>query len=219
MKTRTKTLLLLVCAVLLVATSVMGTLAYLTSKTEEVKNTFTIGKVAITLDETKVGEDGRIPKDDNNTQIIEKVTANEYHIIPGKTFDKDPTIHVDEKSEDCWVFAKIIVNNKADLDAIFAKYSLKIGDVVGGINSNLDVITDGKANSDTREYLVAVKSICKAKDEIKIFETITIPGDLTNEEIESLSDLEIDISAYAIQAEGFDDYTAAWTALEAQMTK
>lgn len=44
-------------AVLLVAASVMGTLAYLTS-TDTVKNTFTVGKVAITLDEAEVTEYG-----------------------------------------------------------------------------------------------------------------------------------------------------------------
>ena len=41
MKTRSKALLLTLCAVLLVAASVLGTMAYLTS-TDEVTNTFTV---------------------------------------------------------------------------------------------------------------------------------------------------------------------------------
>ena len=53
MKTKSKALLLTLCAVLLVAASVLGTMAYLTS-TAKVENTFTIGKVEITLDETDV---------------------------------------------------------------------------------------------------------------------------------------------------------------------
>lgn len=44
MKTRSKALLLTLCAVLLVAASVLGTMAYLTS-TDEVTNTFTVGQV------------------------------------------------------------------------------------------------------------------------------------------------------------------------------
>lgn len=44
MKTKSKALLLTLCAVLLVAASVLGTMAYLTSSAE-VKNTFTVGKV------------------------------------------------------------------------------------------------------------------------------------------------------------------------------
>ena len=43
-------LLTLACAVLLVSLSVGATLAYLTSVTAEVQNTFTVGKVQITLD-------------------------------------------------------------------------------------------------------------------------------------------------------------------------
>ena len=57
MKTAKKAMLLTVCALVLVAATVMGTLAYLTS-TDEVKNTFTVGKVAITMDEAKVDEKG-----------------------------------------------------------------------------------------------------------------------------------------------------------------
>lgn len=43
MKTKSKALLLTLCAVLLVAASVLGTMAYLTS-TDTVTNTFTIGQ-------------------------------------------------------------------------------------------------------------------------------------------------------------------------------
>ena len=52
MKTKSKALLLTLCAVLLVAASVMGTMAYLTS-TDKVENTFTVGNVKITLDEAR----------------------------------------------------------------------------------------------------------------------------------------------------------------------
>ncbi len=57
MKKKTKALMLVLCAVLLVTASVLGTMAYLTS-TDQVVNTFTVGKVAITLDEAKVNADG-----------------------------------------------------------------------------------------------------------------------------------------------------------------
>ena len=58
MKTRRNALLLSFCAVLLVVASVFGTVAYMTSK-DQVKNTFTVGKVAINLDEAKVTDDGK----------------------------------------------------------------------------------------------------------------------------------------------------------------
>ena len=52
MKTRSKALLLTLCAVLLVTASVLGTMAFLTSN-DEVVNTFSVGSVAIKLDEAK----------------------------------------------------------------------------------------------------------------------------------------------------------------------
>ena len=58
MKTKRKALLLTFCAVLLVVASVLGTIAYLTAN-DKVTNTFTVGQVAINLDEAKVTEDGK----------------------------------------------------------------------------------------------------------------------------------------------------------------
>ncbi|MBQ9988977.1 MAG: hypothetical protein IJP30_04495 [Clostridia bacterium] len=53
MKTKRKALPLAFCAVLLVAASVLGTMAYLTS-TDDVRNTFAVGSITITLDEAPV---------------------------------------------------------------------------------------------------------------------------------------------------------------------
>jgi predicted ribosomally synthesized peptide with SipW-like signal peptide len=50
MNNKVKALLMACCAVLLVFASVLGTLAYLTDTTEKVTNTFTVGKVDISLD-------------------------------------------------------------------------------------------------------------------------------------------------------------------------
>ena len=64
-KTKTKALLMSLCAVLLVAASVLGTMAYLTDS-KDVKNTFTVGNVSIKLDEAKVNADGKaIDKEGN----------------------------------------------------------------------------------------------------------------------------------------------------------
>jgi predicted ribosomally synthesized peptide with SipW-like signal peptide len=56
MKKMYKVMLLVLCAALLIAGSVMGTLAYL-KDTKSVTNTFTVGKVEITLDEAKILRD------------------------------------------------------------------------------------------------------------------------------------------------------------------
>lgn len=99
MKTKRKALLLSLCAVLLVVASVMGTMAYLTAQ-DSVTNTFTVGKVGLTLDEAKVDTDGK--KTD-----APRVKANSYTLLPGKDYDKDPIVHVTAGSEDSWIFVKV----------------------------------------------------------------------------------------------------------------
>ena len=76
MKKTSKALLLSLCTVLLVTASVLGTMAYLTSQ-DQVVNTFTVGNVAITLDETDVDVNGDKDSED-------RVKANEYKLLPGR---------------------------------------------------------------------------------------------------------------------------------------
>lgn len=95
-----KALLVVACALLLVAASVFGTMAYLTS-TDTVTNTFTVGKVKITLDEAKVDLNGTAVTPD------ERVKNNSYKLMPGHSYTKDPTVHVDAASEDSWIFVKV----------------------------------------------------------------------------------------------------------------
>ncbi len=83
MKKKTFTLLLALALVLGVAAG--STLAWLTDKTAEVKNTFTTSDVKIELTET----------------------TTDYQMIPGHTIDKDPKVTVLEGSEACWLFVKI----------------------------------------------------------------------------------------------------------------
>ena len=111
MKTKSKALLLTLCAVLLVAASVMGTMAYLTS-TDKVENTFTVGNVKITLDEAKVNTDGTL------AAPAERVKANEYKLLPGHTYTKDPTVTVKAVSESSYVRMKVTFNNAADITAM-----------------------------------------------------------------------------------------------------
>lgn len=110
MKTKNKALLLALCAVSLVTASVFGTMAYLTDD-KMVTNTFTVGSVAITMDEAKVDTDGKPVPNAN------RVTDNSYKLLPGHEYTKDPTIHVDANSEDCYLFVKVedgIANIEAD---------------------------------------------------------------------------------------------------------
>jgi len=124
MKKAKKIVALLLCAVLLIGASVAGTLAYLTHKTGTVTNTFTVGKVDLGeagegLDEAKVNVYGE-PVDENNNVVeltnAPRTTSNQYKLIPGHTYTKDPTLHIKAGSEPCYVFVKV-VNDIADIEA------------------------------------------------------------------------------------------------------
>lgn len=106
MKTKSKALLLTLCAVLLVAASVLGTMAYLTS-TDTVTNTFTVGKVEIKLDETDV-----------TNPTGSRVQANSYKLMPGTTYTKDPTVTVKAGSEESYVRMKVTFNNATKIIAL-----------------------------------------------------------------------------------------------------
>lgn len=94
--------------VLLLGCGIGGTIAWLLDITPTVTNTFTVGKVDLTLVES--------PYDvANNTYgSPEEGVTNNYPMIPGNTYKKDPKVTVTANSEDCWLFVKVdTVNNPA----------------------------------------------------------------------------------------------------------
>ena len=209
MKSKKKVFVTVLCAVLLGAASVLGTMAYLTSN-DEVVNTFTVGDVAITLDEAKVGDDGKALTGD----AAERVKGNSYHIIPGGVYDKDPTVTVTANSEDCYVRALVTLTN---YDAIYDLPStIKISDVFN-LNDNWEfknetVSTDRKTCTYELWYKNKVgKDVADTKLPA-IFTKVTIPGTLTNDQLSGLDGLEINVVAQAIQADGFANAAAAWDA-------
>ena len=115
-KTKTKALLMSLCAVLLVAASVLGTMAYLTDS-KDVKNTFTVGNVAIKLDEAKVDEKGNLVKNQDDT-LADRVTRNEYKLLPGHTYVKDPTVTVLAPSVESYVRMKVTFNKASQIIAM-----------------------------------------------------------------------------------------------------
>lgn len=115
-KTKTKALLMSLCAVLLVAASVLGTMAYLTDS-KDVKNTFTVGNVAIKLDEAKVDEMGNLVKNQDGT-LADRVTQNEYKLLPNHTYTKDPTVTVLKPSVESYVRMKVTFNKASALIAM-----------------------------------------------------------------------------------------------------
>lgn len=197
MKKTSKALLLSLCTVLLVTASVLGTMAYLTSQ-DQVVNTFTVGNVAITLDETDVDVNGDKDSED-------RVKANEYKLLPGHTYTKDPIVHVDADSEDCYLFVKVENGIAAiEADTKVADQMAEKGWVAVGGADGVYVYTEDKADPAT---------VSKEAD-ITVFENFTIAGTVDNATLATYADKSITVTAYAIQADGFEGKTASeiWNA-------
>lgn len=197
MKTRTKVALTALCALLLVAASVLGTLAYLTSVSAPVENTFTVGKVSITLDEAKTNVKGFPVNAEDAVVAIEeapRVQGNKLHLIPGSTYTKDPTVHVSADSEKCWVFVEITDQLAAIQDTATVA---------------AQIVANGWTELETGVYYKVVEDT-DAKQDLVVFNTLKIKGEVDNTTLNSYADAKITLKAYAIQHENVDDAATAW---------
>ena len=244
MKTRSKALLLTLCAVLLVAASVLGTMAYLTS-TDEVNNTFTVGSVAITLDEAEVDENG------TPVEGAARVKSNEYKLMPGHTYTKDPTVTVEKGSESSYVRMKVTFNNASQIIALCTdpEYAedgptgvenafplIRMVDFVeanavkwdGIIPDNMvdteEMLGNAKyfvydeTNDTLTYYFYYTETVAASDADVKLatlFDSITVPEWVTGDQLKTLNNFKIDIVAEAIQADGFDTADEAWAAFAA----
>ncbi len=224
MKTRSKALLVVLCAVMLAASSVFGTLAYLTDE-DQVTNTFTVGMVEISMDESDVDKMGqRLNKQGGiwkeGDALADRVQGNEYKLIPGCTYIKDPTIHVDKDSEEAYLYVELEIRDNHDLMELLKKHDLpdQLWNLLeGSSQSSWRPIGDSKdAEDGTRTYLLAydekVAGNGVSDTDIILFNSITVPAAFTKEDLKTLDQFKIITTAYAVQAPSFDTAEEAWSA-------
>lgn len=204
-----KILILALAAVLLVAVSVGGTMAYMTAKTQKVENTFTTTSIAIELWESDLVE--------NNGEYTlnedEKVASNtDYLLLPGLTMPKDPYVEVTQG--EVYVFVEVVASETPSA----AKYidwdiqddwtALQGADGTGEEGPHGGVMY---GYSGGEGYVV--KSVSSANGKLYILEDneITVFDTITSKDI---ADLTVDgtytspsltFYAYAVQATENDD--------------
>lgn len=213
MKTAKKAMLMTLCAIILVVATVFGTMAYLTS-TDEVVNTFTVGNVAIKLDEAPVDGNGKATTGD-------RVKANSYKLLPGHTYNKDPMVTLLAGSEESYVKMTVTFSKANELDAIFAPDGADLTSIFNGYNSANWIAKgntkDATANTRTYEFwykeAVGAPTADVALD--ALFDSITVPSSINKEQLKTIEGMTITVNAYAIQADGFADAAAAWKAFSA----
>ena len=157
-----KKIALLMAMVMLFGMTVAGTLAWLQAETDPVVNTFTVGNINITLDEADVDDT------DEDGDVTERDKANEYKMIPGQTYTKDPIVTVKADSEDCYLFVKVIELNNTlpgTTDKVIEWTMLETGWTYDATN---DVYHRNVALSDTDTPFNLITG-----DTIKISESLT----------------------------------------------
>lgn len=230
-----KVLALTLAFAVVICATVFATLAYLSDKTQVAKNTFTLGKVEIKLDEAVVDETGKATDErteEGNTTTYDGEYG--YGLLPGMSVDKDPTVTVLKGSEECYVRVKVTLSNADKFAAIYLKHNESASSDVEaaiaacktyflGYDETVWEVADAKLDgTDLTVTFNYVKTATVAKSTTADTELdplitgITLPGYVDSEDAASLPNFEVTIIAEAIQAAGFDDAAAAWAAFEAQ---
>ena len=181
-KARIRRIMLTMCLLLIVClASVGGTFAWLTAQTDPVTNKFTASKVKIELKETKPA--GQTAK-----------------MVPGATIEKDPKVKVFAESEACWVFVKI----EKSTDIAFDDYmTFEIADGWNELSGVGGVYYREVADTNAEQVFSVLKG-----------DKVSVNDDVTNNMMEALTDTNkptLSFTAYAIQKEGFDTASDAWT--------
>ena len=231
-----KSLITIISVTLILVVAIAGTLAWLTDR-DAVTNVFTVGDIEIELDETLVNKYGE-PVDGNGELIQEGETVvktddtNNYHLVPGETYVKDPTITVFADNEPSYVRMLVKVNCVKELDAIFDTYKdeISIPEIFLGYDAEnwafFDdyLVTEKVDGKDVfkRVYEFRYKYTVTGTDQTgsvttdivpaldkdtrlaPLFTELKVPGVLTKEDLQTLENLVIEVEGHAIQAATFE---------------
>lgn len=107
-----KTALALISAAAVLVGAAGSTVAWISTRTTPVENTFTYGKIGLSIQETDTAD----PDGNPNTNL--------YSMAPGATIEKDPTVVVDAGSEAAWLFVKL--DQSANFDS-YLTYAIANG--------------------------------------------------------------------------------------------
>ena len=222
MKTKKKMIVVAAAIAVLAIAAIGGTMAYFSDTTETAENTFTMGKVEITLQEHDVTvEDGAFVQGD----MLDEGEGVTYHLVPGQTAPKDPTVTVLADSEDCYVRVQVKLSDYATFQQIFAAHedttstALDFFTVSDSWTADMDnaMIDDDGYGVVTFYYNEMVPSATIDTALTPVFTAVTLPSIFTNADAAQFPNgFTIEVFAEAIQAGTFADADAAWAAFDAE---
>jgi hypothetical protein len=170
----------LLAIALVIGCGIGGTIAWLMDNSDTITNTFTASDLSITLTESKP---------DNETA----------RMVPGAVITKNPTVTVEKKSEDCYVFVKIDKLNNFDT---FMTFSLADGWLpVTGVNGVYYRQVAYNENNDQTFPILANNQV-------------TVKPEITKDQMDNIIESpKLAFTAYAIQSANLTetDIAKIWT--------
>lgn len=189
MKTKKRTVTMALVAALIALLIGGGTMAYFQDTDSADTNVFTVGDVDI--------------------ELYEPSWVQPEYVSPGENYAKDPYV-ANEGTNPAWVRINVTVSDWAALSAAAANHGITdLSTIFNGHDETLWTLAgaptvDAAADTVTYSYYYNT-AIAKNTSTSYLFTSVTIPKVFTTTEMESLGeDFTIDISADAIQADGFD---------------
>lgn len=216
---------LTVAAITLVVCTVFVTVAYLTASSS-VSNVFTVGDVSIAMFESKVDSDGEaiVPQ--------ERVDTNSYHLTPGKTYSKDPTIKITSllEQDEMYLFVKssnqirkaesgnnggseLTMRKQMEkngwVEYVMSGDGVEIVWVYGTRDINTGIITPTVV--DPTYIQTRGDSTQGPEGEIRLCENFTIDS---NADVKLYGAASVNFTGFAIQTSDMDDVYKAWDGIK-----
>lgn len=183
---KVKIIILVILGVIVLGTITTGTYAWLSGKTKLLNSSFTYGDIKISINDSN--------------------DSNNYEIMPGTIINKDTSVSVKAKSEDCWLYVKIDKSTNFDE---FMTYEVADGWISLEDNDNVYYREVSKMASD-QKYNVIKNNVINVKSE------------LTRQMIDSISENypTLTVTAYAVQRDNnidaLNNALDAWQLLDGQ---
>lgn len=207
MKKKLMAIALAVCVVAVLAAG--ASLAYFTDQTKAANNTFTMGNVKITLDETDLTKTGGSRTPDGNTYT---------NLYPGMDMVKDPIVHNVGKN-DAWVRVIVRVANGAAFMNQFKDTQYGQSPLEGlthGLGEDWQIV-ESKKDEATHDmvYTIVYNNVLEPNESTPaVFNKLYIPATFGNREMaaitykkannEAVNGFTMSIHAEAIQSEGLN---------------
>ncbi len=194
---KTKILIVSIAILAVFFTAISGTIAWLTSKSETVTNTFTYGDINISISETDTKDD-------------DKLNTNTYEMIPGNKITKDPLITVKENSENCYLFVKL--DKTTNFDEFMEYQVLENWILLEGTDN---VYYQEVSQSDAKQEFYVLKD-----NSVLVKESVTkrMLNELDKNGVENYP--QLNITAYAVQRdssiEAISTAAKAWSLISEQ---